>query len=144
MQGHQCWLITLTKPHDLDFGLRQSWHVLRTRLRQKWPDCQAWTVVEWKQRRGVHLHAVVKGTPDISAAWVEHVVRLLRDGTEVHIEPVYDPEGLAHYVTKSLADKQVMSGWPKHFRPVTTTRGWWPEWLSRKEWSARHRTWGLK
>ena len=27
MQGHQCWLITLTKPHDLDFGLRQSWHL---------------------------------------------------------------------------------------------------------------------
>src|SRR5262249_39665875 len=47
MQGHQCWLVTLTRRRCLDVGLRQqAWHGLRTRLTQRWPDAEAWTVVE--------------------------------------------------------------------------------------------------
>ena len=145
MQGGQCWLVTLTRGRGLDLLLREeAWHPLLTRLRQRWPECQAWTVYEWGDRRGVHLHVVIKETSGLTEEWLQHVVGLLQNGTKVCVQPVTDPTGIARYLTKQLPNKRIMTGWPKHFRPVTTTRGWCAEWLSPKEWRSRRDAWQLE
>jgi hypothetical protein len=133
MAGHQCWFLSLTRGYCLDPRFRQqAWHKLSTRLQQDWPEMQAWTVIEFSPKRGVHLHVVLKGVPGISREWVDHVVGLQQDGTAAHLECVHDAEGLVLYLTKGLADSNAASGWPRYFRPVTATRGWCPDWRTRK------------
>lgn len=95
MQDAPCCMVTLTQKveRSLDLRLRSdAWHVLLTRMRQRWPDCQAWTVYEYKPRCGVHLHTVVRGVPGITEEWVDHVVSLLGDGTEVTCSPSDRPK----------------------------------------------------
>jgi hypothetical protein len=138
MEGADCWFLTLTCGRRDDVLLRaHAWHVLLTRLRQAWPEVQAWTVIEYSPRRGVHLHAVVKHAPTLSGAWLEHVVARLGDETRAHVTRVTDKAGLAHYLTKQLIDRAIMEAWPRQFRPVTTTRGWLPSWVGRRRWRPR-------
>lgn len=142
MLGQECWFFTLTCGRRLDPAIRKDvWHVLRTRLKQQWPEMQAWTVVEWGKRRGVHLHAVVKGTPGLTEEWLQHVVELLHDETAIHIGDacLHSTDQLARYLTKQHADPRQAMGWPRGFHPFSATRGWCPDWLSRQEWFARQR-----
>jgi hypothetical protein len=141
MQGHQCHTFTLTDGRSLDLLLRRDWHIILTRLRQCWPGCEAWTCYEWSPARGVHLHCVVKGVPNLTEEWLRHVVSLLGGNVDIGgFEDVYYDAGLAHYLTKQLADPRIVQGWPKHFRPVSTTRGWCPGWLSKGAWKKAKET----
>jgi hypothetical protein len=135
MQGHQCWFFGLTDGRSLDLLLRRDWHHILTRLRQEWPCCEGWTVYEWATARGVHLHIVVKIAPGLTKDWLEHVVSLLPESVQVggFKQVNYDP-GLADYLCKQLADLRISTGWPKYFRPISTTRGWCPGWESTEAW----------
>lgn len=138
MRGQRCWFITLTQGYgDLLLHRAGAWHRLLTRLRKRWPDCQAWTVLEYGTRRGVHLHIAVKGTPGITAEWLEYLVGLVGDGTHVHSKEVHNQVRLARYLAKQLANQPLMSGWPKYLHLVSTTRRWCPEWRRRTQWRAR-------
>jgi hypothetical protein len=138
MWGEACWLLTLTRGRGADLMVRAcSWHVVLTRIKQTWPEAEAWAVVEYSAARGVHLHAVVRGAPTLSSAWLDHVVALLGDGTRAHLTPVTNKSGLAHYLTKQLADRAIADAWPRYFRPVTTTRRWLPGWANGAPWRAR-------
>lgn len=137
MEGYECFLVTLTHGRGLDLLLRaEAWRRLRTRLGQKWPDFAAWSVYEYSHLRGVHMHVIVKDTPGLDEAWIEHVVGLVGDGTAVHIVPINSSRTayVARYVTKQLSDRRIASGWPRGFRAVSCTRNWCPRWLSRKAW----------
>jgi hypothetical protein len=141
MWGEDCWFLTLTQGRRADLLVRaHAWHVVLTRLRQAWPQVEAWTVVEYTRERGVHLHAVIKGAPTLTSAWLDHIASLLGDGTRAHLKPVDNKPGLARYLTKQLAALAAYAaadGWPRRFRPVTTTRGWLPGWVGRRQWKAR-------
>jgi hypothetical protein len=130
MAGHECWLLTVTRGRDvLGCDLRSgAWHVLLTRMKQQWPEAQAWTCLEYGKRRGVHLHAVVKNTAGLlTQAWLDQWVALQGDGTCVHLVRVYgDSETLPRYLTKSLAQAYAPGSWPRYVRPVSATRGWCP------------------
>jgi hypothetical protein len=125
MDGAPCWFVTLTRGRCLDTTFRADiWYTFRTRLLQRWPAMQAWTVLEWGRERGIHLHAVLRGTPGITAEWVQHLADLA--GTAAHMEEVVDPVGLAGYLTKGLLERALTDAWPRYFRPVSQTRGWCP------------------
>jgi hypothetical protein len=115
-EGHENVFFTLTKGRDLGLELRTHRHLVLTRAKRRWPDCEAATVYEYSPQRGAHLHVVMKNAP----------------GFQV----VYDAEGLARYLTKQMRDRLIVDGWPRYFRPITTTRRWCPGWLSRAEWAA--------
>jgi hypothetical protein len=138
MEGYDCWWFDLTAPRGVGVLLRESaWHILLTRIRQRkgWEDAQAWTVYEWKERRSIYLHVVIKNTAGITASWLSDIVELLQDGTQIGgFDHIYDAPGAAHYLTKQLSDEAVALAWPRGFRVATVTRKWCPEWLSRKEW----------
>jgi hypothetical protein len=138
MWGEDCWLLTLTCGRRADLLVRShAWHVVLTRLRQTWPQVEAWAVVEYTHERGVHLHAVIKGAPTLTSTWLDHVVSLLGDGTHAHLESVTHKSSLAHYLTKQLGACAAADGWPRYFRPVTTTQRWLPGWASRAPRNAR-------
>jgi hypothetical protein len=126
MASEDCWFITLTNGRDPDIWIRRrDWHGLLTRMKQRWPDCEAATVIEYTERRGVHLHAVVKRAPDLDPIWLMHLLAVAGHGTKLgDFRGVHDSDGLAPYLVKQLTVKVVVDGWPRHFRPVTTTRGW--------------------
>jgi hypothetical protein len=146
---HPCWTLVLTRDRCIDLNLRRhAWHVLLTRMRERWPDVQAWTMYEWGQkRRGLHLHIVIKGAPAITREWVIHVVSLLGDGTEVHMQemrgdiPLLGGDAavsmrkdrgtaayVARYLTKQVANPSYFRQWPPRFRPISVTRGWCQDW----------------
>lgn len=136
MAGQDCWFITITCGRYLDLNIRKDvWHSLRTRLRQQWPTAEAWTATEWSQRRGVHLHAVVKGTPGLTLDWVDHLLGLRQDGAAAFVEQVRpDTESvLARYLTKQFAQPQHIQHWPRGFHPFSATRGWCTSSQSRKQ-----------
>jgi hypothetical protein len=141
MEAGECWFVTLTRGRCTDFMLRSLvWHTALTRLHQLRPEAQAWTIYEWAPLRGVHLHVVLRGVDGIDPAWLERVVSLVDPHAAVgDFQVVYDRAGLAHYLTKQLADPAITSGWPRHFRPVSMTRGWAPGWLPKKDWAAHVR-----
>jgi hypothetical protein len=141
MHEEPCIFFTLTSGQDRLLLLRPvAWHRLSAHLYRQWPEFQACSVYEYAKRRGVHLHVVVKGTPGITEAWLQHVVCLIGNGTQVGgWREVYDVEGLAAYLTKDLGDAAQVKGWPKRFRPATFTRKWCPRWRSQKEWTERRR-----
>lgn len=141
MDAGPCWFVTLIRGHCTDFSLRcHVWHVALTRLRQRWPEAQAWTIYEWNLRRGVHLHVVLRGVDGIDCAWLEHVVALADAQAAVgDFQLVYDGARLARYLLKQLPDAKIATGWPRNFRPVSTTREWAPEWQSDEDWSATRR-----
>jgi hypothetical protein len=122
MEGHDCWWFDLTAPSIVGALLRESsWHILLTRIRQRkgWEDAQACTVYEWKARRDIHLHVVIKNTPGITASWLSDIVALLQDGTEIGgFDHIYDAPGAAHYLTKQCRMKP--SHW--HGRAVSASR----------------------
>jgi hypothetical protein len=130
MQGQVYWSLTLTRGRCLDLDLRRyAWHTVLTRLRQTWPTMEAWTVYEYSRRRGVHLHAVIKGVPGFLPEWATYIVGLLADGTQIHVEKSRgDAEFHARYLTKQLADPKYVDQWPRHCRVVSVTRGWCPDW----------------
>jgi hypothetical protein len=142
MQGHRCYAVTLIKGRGLDLDLRaDAWSMVRTRCGQRWPDTfEAWTGYEYGPQRGVHLNVVIKGTPGLTREWIEHMLMLIDDGTCVgYFREVYGAEGLARYWTKEIRDARKNNHWPRGFRPFTTTRGWCPEWMTRKQWRAHRR-----
>jgi hypothetical protein len=129
-------------------GVRRDgvWHNLRTRIRKRWPQSEAWSVVEWGPRVGIHLHVIIRGVPDLDDAWVAHIVGLAEDGTTAHIQRVYgDPpvntirhlyqpdstETLIVYLTKQLSNVALVGQWPRHFHPISVSRNWCPEWRAR-------------
>jgi len=142
MQDGPCHHLVLTKGRSIDPNMRQEeWRRLRIRLNKQWPGFQAWNTIQWSDRRGVHIHAIIKGTPGITKEWLNHVMDLMGNGSSIYLTEVnpYDAPYVARYVTRKLGDKKQMRSWPRYFRPVTTTRGWCPEWLSWKEFAAQSR-----
>lgn len=140
MQEGGCYHIVLTRGRCIDLGMREEeWRRLRIRLKKQWPLFQAWTVMQWSTSRGVHLHVIIKGTPGIKKEWIDHVVSLMGNGSGVYLVPIEPNEApiLARYVTRQLGDKKQMRAWPRYFRPVTTTRGWCPEWMTNADWTRR-------
>jgi hypothetical protein len=139
---YPCWFVTLTRGHCLDLDLRRNaWHMLLTRLGKQWPDVEAWTTYEYgPKRRGVHLHAIVKRAPGLTPEWVDHIMALLGDGTEAHLEPTYEnSEHLARYLTKQLGDLEYFRQWPRYVRPISMTHGWCPDWVPDRPSSAAAR-----
>jgi hypothetical protein len=127
LEGHHAYLLTIVQGHGLDCNIRRNvWHRIWTRIRQVWPAAEAWTVIEFRKRRGVHLHAVIKGASSLTQAWIDQVTASQPERTSGHLKDVHDPEGLAHYLTKDLRQPDVRAGWPRHFRPCSSTRGWYP------------------
>jgi hypothetical protein len=108
----------------------------------------AFTIYEYSPKRGTHLHVVVKGIPDLDVAWLKHVVSLQANGTQIHVVPIgqadqdkmLDEHGISHYLTKQIADKKLMAGWPRGFRITSSTRKWCPEWMSRRAWGDYQRS----
>lgn len=143
MADANCWMITLKGDRIHHSFLRsEDWRIVWIRIRQKWPEAQAFTVYEYKKNVLMHLHVVVKHTPGISTDWVRHIIHLRHDDREVKIkvQDVYFKPGVARYLTKQLSNRRVMNGWPKNFRPTTATHGWSPGWLTRREMFARRHT----
>ena len=130
MLGHEYWALTFSRGRCLDLDLRQyAWHLFLTRIRQEWPTAQAWTTYEYRPRRGVHLHAIIKGVPGFTPQWAQYIVALLADGTQIHVEKSRgDAEFHARYLTKQLTDPKYVDQWPRHCRVVSVTRGWCPDW----------------
>jgi hypothetical protein len=141
MVDEETFYIVLTNAQDRNLQLRSvAWHYVLTRLHQDWDTCEAATVYEYRPRRGSHLNVLIKGTPGLTREYMEHLVGLVQDGTKVgSFEPVSNPRKIASYLTKQLRDTVVMQGWPRNFRPVTTTRNWYPGWMTKKEWRAKHK-----
>jgi hypothetical protein len=138
--GHETVFFTLTKGRDVELELRDHWHLLLTRAKRRWPDCEAVTVYEYSPQRGAHLHVVMKNAPGVTSAWLQHVLDVC--GSKVNVggfRLVYDTEGLARYLTKQMRDRVIVDGWPRYFRPLTMTRNWCPGWLPRAEWAALSR-----
>jgi hypothetical protein len=132
-----CQFITLVRGFNFDLNLRRdAWYLLRTRLLQEWPNMQAWTCIESSAKRGIHLHAVVRGVPGLDQVWLDRVVRLLPpDGrgqrVTAYLETVSDAERLAGYLTKQLRKPGYWDGLPRHFHLRSATRGWAPGWKER-------------
>ena len=140
MQDGDCYHVVLTRGRCIDLDMREEeWRRLRIRLKKQWPSFQAWTVMQWSARRGVHLHVIIKGTPGITREWLDHVVSLMGNESGVYLRPINpnDAAYVARYVTRQLGDKQQMRAWPPYFRPVTTTRGWCSEWVPNADWTRR-------
>ena len=137
MENSDCRFITVTtnRGHHLDIR-GGMWHNVLTRMRKRWPQMEAWTVLEWKVNVGVHMHTVVKGITVFDEEFVRRVISLSDPSANVCIKRVSDPVRLAAYLTKQLTDDRVMSGWPRYFRPVSCTRGWAPGWGSNRQWLA--------
>jgi hypothetical protein len=129
MEGEErLYFLTITRGRCLDPHLRAgAWHRIRTRLKQRWPRMEAWTVVEYSKKRAIHIHGVVKRTPGLESDWVEHLADLFQDGTEARLDDVHDPAGLAGYLTKDLTPAKLRGTWQRHFHPVSRTRGWCPK-----------------
>lgn len=147
MEGETCIFVTFRiRSHQstasgIDSALRQIvWHNLFTRIRQRWPQSEYITVYEHEPHVGVHLHAVLKRVPGLSGDWIKRIVARIADDVSVHVEDVYSPR-LAAYLGKQIADPVIASGWPKHFRVATNSRGWC-EWLNETEWRAQRRKGG--
>lgn len=145
MAGEQCLLCTIRvishrkTASGMDTSLRKDvWHPLSTRIRQIYPDSEYMTVYEHAPNVGTHLHVVVKRAPGLTLAWVAEAVARIAPDVSVHIEPVYSSR-LAAYLTKQIANPVIASGWPKHFRVATCSRGWCPDWVSAKEWRKQRR-----
>jgi hypothetical protein len=134
MEGRTCWMLTISRGRCLDLDLRRyTWHIILTRLRQRWPRVEAWTVYEYGERRGVHLHTIIKGVPGFTPEWLTYLVELCADGTQIHIQKTWGRvERLTRYLTKDLDDPQYANQWPRHFRPVSVTRRWCPDWLRER------------
>lgn len=136
MRGHQCWFVTLTWAWRYSLEIRHDvWHILRTRLKQRWPRVEAWTTVEWAGTTGIHLHAVVKQAPDLSDEWLHHIMELLGSGVKCDLRPVYPASAaeLARYLTKQIAQPNHIQSWPRGFHPFSATRGWCPQWVGQKQ-----------
>jgi hypothetical protein len=149
MQGQECYLLTLTKGRGIDLRLRSDeWKVIRTRLGQRYPNFEAFTIYEFSPLRGVHLHVVIKGVPNLDVDWLKHVVSLQANGTQIHVVPIgradqdktLDEHGISHYLTKQIADEKKMAGWPKGFRVTSSTRNFCPGWMSRRAWGEHQRS----
>jgi hypothetical protein len=127
MRRGPCWLIGLTDGRCTHLLLRpETWHKLLTQLKRAWPSCEAATAYEWSQKRGIHLHAVVRGTPGLSTEWVVSHVERPDSSVRAHCKPVFDGDGLAGYLVKAIGRSVAVDGWPRYFRPVSMTRGWSP------------------
>lgn len=131
-----CYLVTfkcrgdVSRPSGMDIALRENeWRAFWKRLRRRFPAAEAWTVFEYHPYIGAHLHAVIRNVPGLTSEWAQHEV--LDSGSEAVVNVVPVRPGtqtkLARYLTKDLADRVKLRGWPKYFHPTSATRGWCPD-----------------
>jgi hypothetical protein len=127
MAGQECHFVTLVQGRGLDPNLRQNvWHLVWTRCKQDWPAAEAWTVAEYSQKRGLHLHVVIKVAPGLTQTWLDRVVSQAQPGAHALVEPVENQRRLAVYLLKQLREPSITASWPRGFHPVSASRRWLP------------------
>ena len=133
-----CVLVTLTatrlrgdgsigRDYHVEPTLRSEvWHLLWTRITHEWPEAQAFTVLEWGKRSGVHLHAVVRGAPGLTRVWMRQMLARRFTTIDIHQQEIYDGPGIAGYLTKSLATGEAWRNWGCYAHPTSQSRRWLP------------------
>ena len=133
-----CVLLTLTttrvrsdgtrgRDYDTEPTLRSEvWHLLWTRITRRWPEAQAFTVLEWGKRSGVHLHVVVRDAPGLTEAWMRAALSRRYPLVDLHLEDVYGGHRLTWYLTKSLSSDALSAGWGRYTHPTSQSRHWLP------------------
>lgn len=148
MQDGSCKIASLRLPHEhfirpegTDICLRaHEFHTMLTRLEERFEDCAAWTVYEFNEWIGVHLHALLRGVHGLTREWLRRAVAASGSNALVHLTDIKheeDPgvrEYIAHYFTKDLVDEAKMNAWPRGFHVTSRTANWCPEWESEDEW----------
>ena len=131
-----CVLVTLTatrlrgdgamgRDYHVEPTLRSEvWHLLWTRITQEWPEAQAFTVLEWGKRSGVHLHAVVRDAPGLTREWMRQMLARRFPTIDIHLQEVTDGDGIAEYLTKSLANGDAWRNWGSYAHPTSQSRRW--------------------
>lgn len=102
----------------------EVWHLLWTRITQEWPEAQAFTVLEWGKRSGVYLHAVVRGAPGLTRVWMRQMLARRFPTIDIHLQEVTDGDGIAEYLTKSLANGDAWRNWGSYAHPTSQSRRW--------------------
>ncbi len=95
------------------------------------------TVLEWGDRRGCHLHVIVKGTPGLTTSDLEQYASLV-SATVGGFAVIYDTAGAAGYLTKHLSTASTQR-WPAHTHLTSFTHNWCPGWVSTREWKEKRK-----
>lgn len=144
MQRGPCFSFTLTKwrirkdgaqgrDYNRDDKIRAIvWHTLWTGIKRAWPEAEAWTVAEYAQKTGVHLHVVVRHAPGLTKAWIEQKLRRQHPEFEIWEDAIWSADGWADYLTKTLSMSNEDAGWPHHFHKAAKSRGWLPNSLENE------------
>lgn len=120
---------TVGRDYHVEPTIRSEvWHLLWTRIRRRWPDAQAFTVMEWGPRTGIHLHTVVRAAPGLSGDWMREALASQYPMIDVHQKAVDDPWGLASYLPKDLLPDRpsTTAMWGRYAHPTSHSRGWLP------------------
>ncbi len=118
---------TFGRDFDTEPTIRSEvWHLLWTRITRHWPEAQAFTVLEWAKRSGVHLHAVVRDAPGLTKPWMRAALAHRYPLIDLHLDTVYGGHGLARYLTKALSSAAPWAGWGRYTHPTSQSRWWLP------------------
>lgn len=133
-----CVLMTLTTTRVRSDGTRgrdyntestlrsEVWHLLWTRIARRWPEAQAFTVLEWAKQTGVHLHVVVRDAPGLSEAWMRAALARRYPLVDLHLEDVYGGHDLTWYLTKTLSNVAPWADWGRYTHTTSQSRHWLP------------------
>lgn len=104
------------------------WSRMEIRIGQRWPNAECWTVYEWDEFIGTHLHVLIRGAFGLDQAWVDHITGLVHWSLESFVTAVNptdaDYDRVARYVTKQLYNADIVRSWPRNFHITSASRGW--------------------
>lgn len=133
--GVQLFMVTLTshrKVRSAAGGVRvwrDAWKKLGARWRRQSPGLQYVFVGEYKpptkrKVKATHFHCHMITTADTGQAWYKDNAAQCGLGYMATVEKVTSAAGAGFYVSKYLFKSIAVSGWPKYWRRVNTSRGW--------------------